>query len=93
MFTAFYDNQERGSWGHFASGLIHANRRIQQTIRQYPSGSDIPEAVRRSVATFWHKSFEELVSDRFPLQQSPLSYIEAGQLFLTDRNRWSAPNP
>ncbi|MCL4177668.1 MAG: hypothetical protein KJ072_07950 [Verrucomicrobia bacterium] len=93
MFTAFYDNQERGSWGHFASGLLHANRRIQQTIRQYPSERDIPEAVHRNVTTFWHKSFEDLVPDRFFLQQCPLSYIETGQLFLTDRNRWSVPKP
>jgi hypothetical protein len=93
MLTKFYVDQERGSWGHFAFGLIQAHGKIQQTIEQNAAAGVVPERVQAEIMAFWGRTFRELAPEGFPLQRCPLSYVRAGQLFLTDRDRWSARAP
>lgn len=89
MLTGLYANQERGSWGHFAFGLVRAHSIIQQKVKQHGTEGSVPTKLQSEIQTFWLKTFQELAPEGFPLRQCPLSYVEAGQLFLTDRDRWS----
>jgi 4-amino-4-deoxy-L-arabinose transferase-like glycosyltransferase len=94
LLTELYVNQERGSWGHFAFGLIQAHARIQHTLKLNASAEGtIPEGLRAKIVAFWIGTLREMAPEGFPLQQCPLSYVQVGQLFLTDRDRWSPPTP
>jgi 4-amino-4-deoxy-L-arabinose transferase-like glycosyltransferase len=93
MFSEFYGDQERGTWGHFTLGLLQAHGRILDTLAQYPTHETISRGTHVEIENLWRRTFLELAPEGFPLRQCPLSYIKAGQLFLTDRNRWSLPTP
>jgi hypothetical protein len=91
MMTGLEVNQDRGSWGHFVFGLIQAYSDIRQLVGPQGSQPEIPDSVRKRVDVRWTRAFQELAPDGFRLRQCPLTYLQAGQLFLTDRARWSEP--
>ena len=64
-----------------------------EILAQYPNPEAITASTHVEIESLWRRTFRELAPEGFPLQQCPLSYIKAGQLFLTDRNRWSLPTP
>jgi len=84
-------NPDRASWERLAFGLVQARYDIRQLVGSGGLESDIPYAVRQRAAERWKQALQELAPDDFTLRYSPLSYLEAGHLFLTDRPRWSEP--
>jgi hypothetical protein len=92
MMTGIYANQERGSWERFLFGLLQARSTIQQRVTQQAGDGGISDSLNKQIAVFWRATFQEFAPEGFPLQQCPLSYVGAGQLFLTDRVRWAGSN-
>lgn len=93
MLTEFYADQDQGTWGHFTFGLLQTHGKIVQTLTRNTKDGAVNRSVHLEIETLWRRTFRELAPDGFPLQQCPLSYVKAGQLFLTDRNRWSLSPP
>ncbi len=93
MLTRFYSDPAEGSWEHFVFGLIQAHSRIRQSLRQNAPEGPVPEKLQANIMAFWEATFHQLAPEGFPLKQCPLSYVQAGQLFLTDRDRWSHKGP
>jgi hypothetical protein len=95
MLSEFYLNQERGSWGRFTRGLVQAHAEIQRLVQETakPGETAISAAVQAETIALWKRTFQELTPEGFPLRHCPLSYVQGGQLFLTDRDRWSKAAP
>jgi len=81
-------NQDQVSWERFASGLLHAHSDIRRLVGPRGSESGMPASVRTQLNERWARTFKELAPSGFPLRQAPLSYLERGELFLTDHARW-----